>query len=60
MIQIIYLQLIVFTLTDPFKKTVCFLYLNHKNIFFSERRDMYRYHFSMRDNFHYGDERILL
>ena len=21
---------------------------------------MYRYHFSMRDNFHYGDERILL
>ena len=42
-------------------RTPCvFLYLNHKNIFFSKRRGIYRYHFSMRDNFHDRDERILL
>ena len=37
-----------------------FTYLNYENIFFSERRGIYRYHFLMRDNFHFGDEQILL
>ena len=42
-------------------RTPCvFLFLNHKNIFFSKRRGIYRYHFSMRDSFHDRDERILL
>ena len=42
-------------------RTPCvFLFLNHKNIFFSKRRGIYRYHFSMRDSFHERDERILL
>ena len=42
-------------------RTPCvFLYLNHENIFFSKRRGIYRYHFSMRDSFHDRDERILL
>ena len=37
-----------------------FTYLNYENVFFSERRGIYRYHFLMRDNFHFGDEQILL
>ena len=42
-------------------RTPCvFLFLNHKIIFFSKRRGIYRYHFSMRDSFHERDERILL
>ena len=42
-------------------RTPCvFLFLNHKNMFFSKRRGIYRYHFSMRDSFHDRDERILL
>ena len=59
-----YVQLIIFTLTDPvtdpFKKPCVFLYLNHKNIFFSKRRGIHRYHFLMRDSFHDRDERNLL